>query len=184
MSARDVSHHDLRSAHAIWSGMSNRELCLSSFRSHTVVGGCFQPAKTMSAAVCCCSPLQGVDAVNKALVYQCKSLATAAVAATAEIESGVAPSALDTSIDIAKAFSLSSRPSATKKIYLDFNGHNTTSEHAASFPQQLATLRRMTATSTPLWSPALAMQAWGLLRCIAAACSWQMQLFKAEVKQW
>lgn len=70
-----------------------------------------------------CLHLQAIDAVNKALMFVCEGLTANA---PSEITSGVAPSLTDNTISLATAFSLSSRPSATKKIFLDFDGHTLT----------------------------------------------------------
>lgn len=67
-------------------------------------------------------PPQAIDAVNQALLFTCEGLTADA---STEITSGVAPTLLDSSVSAAQAFSLSSRPSATRKIYLDFDGHIT-----------------------------------------------------------
>jgi hypothetical protein len=66
--------------------------------------------------------LQAIDAVNKALMFICEGLA----ANNSEIASGIAPSQQDSAVTAAQAFSLSSRPSASRKIFLDFDGHTTT----------------------------------------------------------
>lgn len=54
-------------------------------------------------------------------MFICEGLAASAP----EVGSGVAPSMPDSSIPSSQAFSLSSRPTAAKKIYLDFDGHIT-----------------------------------------------------------
>jgi hypothetical protein len=68
--------------------------------------------------------LQGIDLDNDALLYQCESLAatapTTAEAAAPEITSGILPGDVDPAS--VQAFNLSSRPSATRKVYLDFLG--------------------------------------------------------------
>lgn len=68
--------------------------------------------------------LQGVDAVNSQLLFHCEGMM--ANASEAEIASATAPSAVDPTVTVVQAFSLSSRPSATRKIVLDFDGHITT----------------------------------------------------------
>lgn len=81
----------------------------------------------LSYTLCACHGpcLQGVDAVNTALLYQCKGL-TANVSA-AELAAGNIPSAGDpVQLTSAQAFSLSSRPGAVKRMFLDFDGHTTT----------------------------------------------------------
>lgn len=70
----------------------------------------------------CCHRVQAIDAVNQALLFTCEGLTADA---STEITSGVAPTLLDSSVSAAKAFSLSSRPSTIRKIYLDFDGHIT-----------------------------------------------------------
>jgi hypothetical protein len=55
-------------------------------------------------------------------MFICEGLA----ANSTEITSGYVPSQLDTAVTATQAFSLSSRPSAARKIFLDFDGHNTT----------------------------------------------------------
>ena len=69
----------------------------------------------------CSHTLQTVDAVNSKLLYVCEGL----TANANEISSGVAPSQQDSSISLAQAFSLSSRPESKFKIFLDFDGHST-----------------------------------------------------------
>jgi hypothetical protein len=68
--------------------------------------------------------LQGIDVDNDALLYQCESLAatapTTAEAAVPGLTSGILPGDIDPAS--VQAFTLSSRPSATKKVYLDFLG--------------------------------------------------------------
>lgn len=70
----------------------------------------------------------GIDLDNEALLYQCESLASAAPttaeAAGLEILSGVLPGDIDPAS--VQAFALSSRPSATRKVYLDFIGGSVT----------------------------------------------------------
>jgi hypothetical protein len=65
-----------------------------------------------------------VDAVNKALLYQCKGL-TANVSASDFKTAGAVAAADTTVVTVAQAFNLSSRPSASRKILLDFDGHTT-----------------------------------------------------------
>jgi hypothetical protein len=67
------------------------------------------------------TPAQAIDAVNTALLFACEGLT-----AKTEVAGGIAPSVSDSTITLAQAFSLSSRPTSTKKIFLDFDGHTTT----------------------------------------------------------
>lgn len=71
-----------------------------------------------------------MDTINTKLLYQCKGLTAnvsdiqRANAAGATAASAVV--AADPTLTAAQAFSLSSRPSSPRKIFLDFDGHTTT----------------------------------------------------------
>jgi hypothetical protein len=72
-----------------------------------------------------------VDTVNTRLLFQCKGLAAnlsdpQVAAAVATATAAPALTALDPAMSQAQAFALSSRPTASRKIVLDFNGHTTT----------------------------------------------------------
>lgn len=70
---------------------------------------------------------QVFDSDTYEMFFECGHLVTSNdTSAAAEIASGVAPGDVDASMTTAQAFSLSSRPGATKKIFLDFDGHVTT----------------------------------------------------------
>jgi len=86
---------------------------------------------------------QGVDVDHEALVFQCNGLKLAAAeaaaalseemaSAAAEIGSSTGPTDVDPSPSL--AFQLSSRPAATKKIFLDFQGGTVTGQHSLYAP--------------------------------------------------
>jgi hypothetical protein len=67
-------------------------------------------------------PDMGIDTENEALIFQCEGLAVPEN--SPEVTSGVGAGQIDP--DAANAFNLASRPTATKKIWLDFIGGNIT----------------------------------------------------------
>jgi hypothetical protein len=93
----------------------------------TWVSACrlFYPILFRICYVCCqTKPLsQGVDLTNDALLFRCATLvatASSAEVTAAQIGSNLAPGEADPLA--AMAFNLSSRPTAARKIILDFRG--------------------------------------------------------------
>lgn len=71
--------------------------------------------------------MQGIDLDNEAIIFQCVGLAAHVSEAdqqAAEIASGLGPGDADPLA--AAAWTLSSRPTSTKKLWLDFRGGNIT----------------------------------------------------------
>lgn len=116
--------------------------------------------------------LQGIDTVNDALLYQCKTLmadATSAQLAAAQTATAAATANLTMANIDPAAFIFTSRPGAPYKLWLDFVGSVVTG--TGDMPHQHTQGSRDTAAVPPA---SLLCSGWACSSPVCRICCWHM----------